>query len=174
MLSTELILIDSARGAASAQAHAEAGEIVVEKDLVALALRQRQSRECSVSEPHFSSQSWEDHGKIFSTPFVPWSSVFPTSDVARLSAFFKDQSDHLPPLIPVDRISRKIFQAYDEGSIPFTRSNFTCRGLASKPNADREAQIGKATRSFRASTREDLHLPAPRGMKFGPRRCGAA
>jgi hypothetical protein len=30
-------------------------------------------------------------------------------------------------------------QAYDEGSIPFTRSNLTFRGLG-RPNVDREAQ----------------------------------
>jgi hypothetical protein len=67
----------------------------------------------------------------------------------------------------------RAFQGYDEGSIVFTRSNRCLSAL--RPGAKRGfAKRGSAAiacASVKAA--EDLRLPAPRGMKIKPRRCGA-
>jgi hypothetical protein len=50
--------------ATAAQAQAEAGDIVVEVDRVALAGRQGEVVDCGLGKIHVGSENWEGYGKV--------------------------------------------------------------------------------------------------------------
>ena len=119
----DVVLIDPASGAAGAQPNAESGEVIIEEGCFALVLRQRQGADGLVGQAHFASVL---AGQIVGRrliAFDPSPVPYQTSDIEAKVAV----SQLIPCPIPFDRKGGTVFQAYDEGSIPFTRSTLILR-----------------------------------------------